>query len=179
MPCEEEEPEVEVEIEPTPDVVRIEEEIEKITEIIEEKEEVPEPEPVVVEEPVPAPVAEKPVVEVYETAVPEMPVGRTALEDILFDAAGKVVILDFQYDACNPCQEIAPAFEALMEANPDAIFKKVDIFKHRDLLEELEITQTPTFKVWVNGEMHDTIKGIDLDPLNDSIEMAYTKYADH
>ena len=63
-----------------------------------------------------------------------------------------------------------------MEDNPTAIFKKVDIFKHRSLLTELGITATPTFKVWVNGEMHDTLVGMDLEPLDASIHEAYNLY---
>ena len=96
---------------------------------------------------------------VYETAVEELEAGEDALAQLLSDANGRPVILDFQYDACAPCQEIAPEFEAIMEKYPDAVFKNVDIYQHRDLLMELGVTATPTFKLWVNGEFDSTLAG--------------------
>ena len=128
---EEEEPVPEV-----PDEV-VEEEIEEIVEATEEAEE-----PVVeetveevveetVEEVVEEVVEEEPVVEepvddgVYQTTVPEPPAltaeeedacagdVRCVLNKLLDMAEGRPLVLDFQYDACSPCQDIAPEFEAI------------------------------------------------------------------
>jgi thiol-disulfide isomerase/thioredoxin len=107
------------------------------------EEEIHEP-PVVEEpkpEPKPAPKPKKPKTEVYKTTVETMPEDANALDKLLEMAGGKPLILDFQYDACGHCQEIAPEFEDLMKkyqgddpANPNAFFYKVDIFQHRDRL---------------------------------------------
>ena len=161
MPVEEKEPEKpKPEPRPTP-----------IEESDEEEEDKPRPEPR--PEPRPTPIEEsdeeeeekpKPVVEVYDTMVEDLEEG--GLEEILAQADGKPVILDFQYDGCSPCQEIAPAFENLMINNSDsAIFRKVDIFQHKDMLAELGVKSLPTFKMWVDGKLFSTKVGTDLEDL--------------
>ena len=103
---------------------------------------------------------EKPKVEVYETTVEALPAGEDALETILAEANGAPVILDFQYDDCVPCQDIAPDFEAIKDKYPDAIFRKVDIFEHKDMLADYGVQATPTFKMFVNGELSGSIEGL-------------------
>lgn len=102
----------------------------------------------------------KPKVEVYETTVEALPAGEDALETILAEANGAPVILDFQYDDCVPCQDIAPDFEAIKDKYPDAIFRKVDIFEHKDMLADYGVQATPTFKMFVNGELSGSIEGL-------------------
>ena len=134
----------------------------------------PRPTPPVEEEkpePKPEPKPEKKPVEVYDTLVKDLEEG--GLEEILAQAKGKPVILDFQYDGCTPCQEIAPAFEDLMINNSDsAIFRKVDIFQHKDMLQELGVKSLPTFKMWVDGKLYDTKVGTDLEDLQGAISGA-------
>ena len=78
---------------------------------------------------------EKEEVVVYETTVEELPHDTAdPLADILAEADGRPVILDFQYDGCPPCQDIAPAFEQLKDSNPDALFRKVDVMEHMQML---------------------------------------------
>lgn len=48
---------------------------------------------------------------VYKTTVPELVEDEFALMKLVQQAKGKPVILDFQYDACGHCQEIAPEYE--------------------------------------------------------------------
>ena len=67
----------------------------------------PEPKP----EPEPAPQPVKPKVEVYETTVETLGADPFALTTLVQKAKGKPVILDFQYDECGHCQEIAPEYE--------------------------------------------------------------------
>lgn len=172
-PCDcedkEEEPE-EIELIPAD---LIEPEVEDTEEPVPEEAEPVEPEQ---EEPEPTgPEEEKPKVEVYDTTVDEMDPG-TSLADILREADGRPLILDFQYDSCPPCQEIAPEFEKLMEDHPNAIFRKVDVMEHRELLTELGVSSLPTFKVWVNGELSNTVLGADLVSLEDAIDEAVETY---
>ena len=146
----------------------------------EEPEEAEEPEePVEAEQAEPEPTRskeEKPKVEVYETTVDEME-EETSLADILREANGRPLILDFQYDSCPPCQDIAPEFEQLMDDYaPNAVFKKVDVMKHRELLTELGVSSLPTFKVWVNGMLSNTVLGADIVSLSDAIDEAVETY---
>jgi len=127
---------------------------EEVAEEDEAEEEVEETEEVVEE------TTEKPKVEVYETTVEALPAGEDALETILAEANGAPVILDFQYDDCVPCQDIAPDFEAIKDKYPDAIFRKVDIFEHKDMLADYGVQATPTFKMFVNGELSGSIEGL-------------------
>jgi len=91
--------------------------------------------------------------------VPVLPAGDNILAEIIAQANGAPIVLDFQYDACAPCQEIAPEFETLKDDYPEVFFYKVDIFEHRDLLMELKVQAIPTFKVWYAGELESTFEG--------------------
>ena len=145
-------------------------------ETVEEEEAAPvEPEEAEEEEEEAAPAPTKPKVEVYETTVETLEANQT-LAEIIESADGRPLILDFQYDSCPPCQRIAPAFEQLMEDNPTAIFRKVDIMEYRELLGELGVRALPTFKVWVNGELSNTVEGEAIDDLSQAIEDAKANY---
>jgi hypothetical protein len=61
------------------------------------------------EKPAPKPV--KPKVEVYKTTVETLGADPFALTTLVQRANGKPVVLDFQYDECGHCQEIAPEYE--------------------------------------------------------------------
>jgi hypothetical protein len=65
-----------------------------------------------------------------------------------------------------------------MTKYPDAIFRNVDIFEHRELLSELGVKATPTFKLWVNGEFSTTLEGAsgfeDLDKTVGTLVTEYT-----
>ena len=80
-----------------------------------EPEETPEPE--IADPPQPEPDGETEVIEEQvfpepeqPTEVPELEPDET-LEDLFSSADGRPVILDFQYEACDPCASIAPDFE--------------------------------------------------------------------
>lgn len=107
--------------------------------------------------------------------VPELEPEDT-LEDLFKSANGRPVVLDFQYDACDPCARIAPDFEKLMEAYPEVIFRNVDIYSHRDLLQELGVRQTPTFKIFIDGEEESTVVGDSLADLTAEIISAIDIY---
>ena len=80
-----------------------------------------------------------PGIEVYDTTVETLPPSVQTIDDILDFADGNPIILDFQYDACEPCQEIAEYFESIKDLYPEVIFRKVDIFNHQDMLAELGV----------------------------------------
>ena len=77
---------------------------------------------------------------VYKTTVETISDDPWALTTLVQAAKGKPVILDFQYDECGHCQDIAPEYEQMMfdnagtPENPLAYFRKVNIFDHRERL---------------------------------------------
>ena len=135
----------------------------------------PKPEPPVIEEPAPVveakpePKPAKKAVEVYKTQVETMDGDASALDKLLEKAGGRPLVLDFQYDECGHCQEIAPRFEELMLSykgeegeEPDVMFYKVNIFEHRDRLQEWGITRFPTFQIYVLGKFESQLEGKDV-----------------
>jgi len=157
---------------------------EETPEIIEEsEEETPEPEVEEETEPAePAPKAPKEVV-VYETKVEKLTPGMT-MDEILEFADGRPLVLDIQHDACQPCQELAPEFEALMERTketyPDTLFFNIDAmdFANRDLLmNSLRISSVPSFRIYVNGELSASVNGgNNYDQVEEALQDAIEKH---
>jgi thiol-disulfide isomerase/thioredoxin len=157
-------------------------------EIVEEAKPEPEPESESSEseEEEPAPPAKKKI-GVYKTTVETMGEDPFALTNLVAAAKGKPVILDFQYDECGHCQEIAPEYEQMMfdhagtSENPLAYFRKVDIFQHRARLADWGIKRFPTFKVFALGHEISHLEGKDAfhSDLADAIEAAFVLYEDY
>jgi len=83
------------------------------------------------------------------------PHASTSEEDhhnLLADVGNKPVVLEFQYPGCILCEEIAGEYKAARDANPDIVFKKVNVYEQMSLLEEYSIKAMPSFVIWVNGE---------------------------
>merc|ERR1712060_6906 len=78
--------------------------------------------------------------------------GDDAFDNLLADVGNKPVVLEFQYPGCIPCEEIAGDYKAARDANPDIVFKKVNVYEQMSLLEEYSIKAMPSFVIWVNGE---------------------------
>ena len=110
-----------------------------------------------------------------ESKVPELEPEDT-LDDLFKSADGRPVVLDFQYAECDPCARIAPDFEKLMETYPDVVFRNVDIYNHRELLKELGVSQTPTFKIFIDGQEESTVVGDSLADLTAEIMDAIDIY---
>ena len=114
------------------------------------------------------PVIEPKKVEVYETTVEDIPTGMT-VEEILEGADGKPVVLDFQFDACKPCQTLAEPYEAMMKDNEDIVFYKVDLMDKANeaLIRSAKVKAAPTFIVWdKDGNQTETFEGVHaLEPL--------------
>lgn len=62
-----------------------------------------------------------------------------------------IVFIDFWAAWCGPCQMFGPVFEAVSEANPDAVFAKVDTEAQQGLAGGLEIASIPTLMVFRDG----------------------------
>ena len=117
--------------------------------------------------------------EVYDTTVMPLRDSPTAFEELVENAEGRPIVLDFQYDACNPCQLIAPAFERMKNTYTDVIFRKVDIWEHKDLLIKLGVEEVPTFKIFVLGEEESTLTGTNMDALYAAIDASILAHEGH
>ncbi|XP_052774702.1 thioredoxin-like [Mya arenaria] len=80
-------------------------------------------------------------------------------------AAGKLMVVDFTASWCGPCKMIAPVFEGLSQEHADVDFYKVDVDANADTSESQGISCMPTFKLYKNGEVVDTLEGADKDKL--------------
>lgn len=89
---------------------------------------------------------------------------RTALKD------NKVVVLDCFATWCGPCKVIAPQVAKFSEEFSNVHFVKVDVDEVPDVAQELNIRAMPTFVIFKNGEVEETIVGANPKALQAAIE---------
>mmetsp|Transcript_10480 Transcript_10480/g.22204 ORF Transcript_10480/g.22204 Transcript_10480/m.22204 type:complete len:183 (-) Transcript_10480:242-790(-) len=82
-------------------------------------------------------------------------------------AEGKLVIIDFSATWCGPCKMIAPLFKELSDANPNAVFLKVDVDENPDTAAKYSVSAMPTFIFIKKGEVVDRLMGANPDVLRD------------
>jgi len=74
-----------------------------------------------------------------------------------FIQKNEVAIVDFWAEWCMPCKMMIPVVDELSEEIPIA---KVDTMIEKDLATEYEIRSIPAFVFFKNGEVVDTVLGI-------------------
>ncbi|MEB4613091.1 thioredoxin [Leucobacter sp. M11] len=62
-----------------------------------------------------------------------------------------IVLVDFWAAWCGPCRSFAPVYERVSEANPDAVFAKVDTEAEQELSAGFGITSIPTLMIFREG----------------------------
>lgn len=88
-------------------------------------------------------------------------------------ADNDIVIVDFFAEWCGPCKRIAPIFEEFSKKYTKITFVKVDIDELAEVTEKENITSMPTFKVYKNGQVVETLLGANDTALQQIVE----KYA--
>jgi thioredoxin 1 len=58
------------------------------------------------------------------------------------------VIVDYWAPWCGPCRGFAPIFEQVAEANPDAVFAKVNTDDEQEIAAHFQIRSIPTLMVF-------------------------------
>lgn len=71
----------------------------------------------------------------------------------------KLIVVDFWASWCGPCINIAPWFKEQSEIYKDVIFAKVDVDNNSETSEQEGISCMPTFKVYYNDQLLNTIEG--------------------
>ena len=83
-------------------------------------------------------------------------------ETLLAKTSSKqLVVVDFFATWCGPCKQIAPKFEAMAAALPQAKFVKVDVDQCKDLSQQYGVSSMPTFKMFRGGKVVDEMQGAD------------------
>lgn len=98
-------------------------------------------------------------------------IDQTEFNTLVSEGKG-VVLVDFFATWCGPCKALAPILEEVAdELNDKVAIYKVDIDQSQTLAQEYRVMSVPTMKIFKNGEVVETIvglqsKGVLLDKLN-------------
>lgn len=93
-------------------------------------------------------------------------------EKQLSAAGSNAVIVDFFATWCGPCKVIAPMFAEWAQKTPTVVVLKVDVDQGEDIAAKYEITAMPTFLVFKNGKVVETVVGGD----SAKVEALFAKY---
>lgn len=67
-------------------------------------------------------------------------------------------------------RRIAPIYEELSNAHPDATFLKIDVDEQAELAAGASVSAMPTFQIYKGGLMLDVIVGANPDKLKECVE---------
>jgi thioredoxin 1 len=87
------------------------------------------------------------------------------------------LIADFHATWCGPCHAIAPVYSQLSSANsaPEIMtFVKIDVDAQQEIAREYSISAMPTFLVFKEGKVVETIRGANPPALRAAVAKART-----
>lgn len=85
----------------------------------------------------------------------------------------KVAVIDFWADWCAPCRIMMPTFNKLASEMGDVMFLKANVEENSTLASELGIAGIPAVVIYVNGEIHSHLTGLQTESkLRDAINNA-------
>ena len=71
----------------------------------------------------------------------------------------KTALIDFWASWCGPCMMMSPIIDEIAEENGDILVGKVNVDEQGDLAAEFGIMSIPTFMIFKNGELAETVVG--------------------
>ncbi|KFH42282.1 Thioredoxin-like protein-like protein [Hapsidospora chrysogenum ATCC 11550] len=92
--------------------------------------------------------------------------------------SSKIVVADFYADWCGPCKQIAPLYETLAKSlsRPGAVtFVKINSDNNSDIASEYSVSALPTFLVFRDGKVDETIRGANPAQLKKVVEKLVTE----
>ena len=116
--------------------------------------------------PRPSPVQPKPILVSASPA-------RTPARGSIKPEYGKITIVDFYADWCGPCRHMGPILANIAATNPDVVVQKVNVDKHRELMQEYNVTGIPHMIIYdKRGGEVDTVIGADEARVRKAVESA-------
>merc|ERR1711939_432564 len=84
------------------------------------------------------------------------------------------VLADFHATWCGPCHAIAPIYKQLasQHGSADLAFTKIDVDAQQQLAREYGITAMPTFLLFKDGNVVETVRGANPPALKNAVERA-------
>lgn len=89
---------------------------------------------------------------------------------IMREEKGKVIIVDFYADWCQPCKKISPVFESLCKENPSILFLRVNVDVNDETASVVGVTSLPTFHVYKDCEKLKELEGNDPEALKKIVQ---------
>ncbi|MCJ1293130.1 Cytoplasmic thioredoxin isoenzyme 2 [Xylographa carneopallida] len=80
------------------------------------------------------------------------------------------MVIDCFATWCGPCKVIAPKVVEFSNTYPDARFYKVDVDEVPDVAQELSVRAMPTFVLFKDGEVAETVVGMNPTSLEAAIK---------
>lgn len=85
--------------------------------------------------------------------------------------SGGTVVADFSASWCGPCKRVAPLYSKLAAKYPNADFVKLDIDVVKDVAVAANVVIVPTFQIYKDSKLVDTLAGSDEAKLHAFLKM--------
>jgi len=87
-------------------------------------------------------------------------------QDVLKEAGGRPVVIDYYSNSCGPCHMIAPVYRKISKQFAGrAYFRKVDVNRNRETSSAQRISSMPTFQFFMKGKKVHQFSGADENSL--------------
>lgn len=70
-----------------------------------------------------------------------------------------ITVLEGTATWCSQCKAIAPEVQKMTDEFPDVHFRTYDVEETPDIAQELGVSQMPTFHVFKDGDLMDSVMG--------------------